>query len=194
MGNVLPFNMHTLEEVHGEIPQAMRPNKKEFEKLIETHGLYRDLCGKKFMLDSDVTQLFEIIRRRPKEADLRGGPARLLAATYSPDALGYCVVIGDRLDREAPLFVGFAPRDGKGVSDLRKLVQYGYPGKVAVIEFCVSTMKEVEELRGRIAKAAIGGEGWYARTDEVTDTLMEMRSMEPSDDIEDETDNLAKGA
>jgi hypothetical protein len=142
MVSILPFKMFTLEEVHGEIPQAIRPTKDKFEKLVEKHGLYRDLCGKKFMLDSDIQALFEIIRSRPKEADLRGGPARLIAAEPSPNELGYLVVLGDALDTEAPLHIGWAPREGDGIGDLKKLIQMGYPMKLATLEVCAATPAE----------------------------------------------------
>jgi hypothetical protein len=179
MVSILPFKMFTLEEVHGEIPQAIRPTKDKFEKLVEKHGLYRDLCGKKFMLDSDIQALFEIIRSRPKEADLRGGPARLIAAEPSPNELGYLVVLGDALDTEAPLHIGWAPREGDGIGDLKKLIQMGYPMKLATLEVCAATPAEVASVREKLAKighgSCYGGAGWFSRNEAVVGFLTAIR-------------------
>lgn len=193
MGEVIKFRMHAIDEVHADIPKAVQPSKSEFNKLVEKHGLYRELGGKRFMLDRDVEQLFEIIRAKPTEADMRGGPARLVYAERSPHELGYLVVIGDAIDKDGAIYIGYAPRDGKGVSDLRTLIQMGYPGKIAVMEFCAATPHEVEEVRAKLKKSNVGSEGWFVRNDDVTNLLLELRATDDiEDDEEDETEAETK--
>jgi len=191
MGDVVPFRMHTIDEVLSSLPSEIKPSKKDFNELVEKHGLYRNLCGKKFMLDSDIETLFEVIRQRPKEADMRGGPARLISGEHSPNAVGYLVVLGDKLDKEAPVFVGWAPRDATGITDLKRLIQYGYPGQIGTIDVSAGTPKEVADVRAKLGtKAAIGSDGWYVRSDEVIGLLVALRNqgINQLDDDEDETE------
>jgi hypothetical protein len=187
--NVIPFKMHTIDDVHESIPQDLRPTKPKFKELVEKHGLYRDLCGKQFMLESDVDQLFEIIRATPKAADVKRGAARLIAETPAPNEMGYLAVFGDRLDKDAPIFIGWAPRDGQGVTDLKNLVRLGYPGTIATLGFCAATPEEVDSVRGRLSKACVGNKGWYARSDDVIELLMDLRKQGIDDLDDDETED-----
>lgn len=176
MPNVIPFKVHTIDEVYDDLPPGIRPSKPKFVDLVERHGLYRELADKKrFMLQKDVEALFEIIRARPREADLRGGPARLIAGDRSPNELGYLVVIGDALDRDAAVFIGWAPRDATGVDDLKRLIQYGYPGKLSTLDFHAATPAEVEDVREQLKRSSVGVSGWFVRSDAVNGFLVALR-------------------
>lgn len=191
MPNVLPFKMYTIEEVYNEMPKELRPTSKtKFEELIEKHGLYREISpGRRFMLDSDIDALFELARARPREADLRGGPARLIAGERSPNELGYLVVLGDALDRDAALFIGWAPRDGNGIGDLKQLVQYGYPDKIDTLSFTAATPAEVADVRKKLASSSIGVNGWFRRSEQVNSFLVALRTQGTSDvDLDEEGD------
>lgn len=197
MSNIIPFKMYTIGEVYNELPKEIRPTSvAKFEEIIEKHGLYREIAqGKRFMVEDDVEALFEIVRSRPREADLRSGPARLLANTPSPNELGYLVVLGDSIDIEAAVFIGWAPRDATGMSDLKRLIQLGYPGPIELLSFCAGTPAEVEEVKQKLARSSIGDGGWFARSPRVIDFLVALRTQASGgvgDDEDDDTEDAAK--
>jgi len=81
----------------------------------------------------------------------------------APHEVGYLVVIGEQLDHNGFVFIGWAPADDRGLTDLLTFVQYGYPGPLVVKGFKAATPFQVGEIKKQIAdyQARTDDDNWY---------------------------------
>jgi hypothetical protein len=77
----------------------------------------------------------------------------------APHEVGYLVVIGEQLNHNGYVFVGWAPADDCGLADLLTLVQYGYPAPLVVQGFKAATPYQVGEIKKQL-------DGFQVRTDD----------------------------
>ena len=100
----------------------------------------------------------------------------------APHEVGYLVVIGEQLNHNGYVFVGWAPADERGLADLLTLVQYGYPGPLVVKGFKAATPYQVGELKKRLADYQVrtDDDNWYEDVEAVEAFLIEViKTKEP---------------
>jgi hypothetical protein len=104
-----------------------------------------------------------------------GGPGRLYGAKYQQNTLGYMLLIGDQLRKDAPVFIGFAPMDGVG--DLLRLVQMGSPDALAILTFMPCTFGDVAVQRNALQQwqCRTDDKNWFIRSDIIIDYVQKLR-------------------
>lgn len=188
MTNVLPFKMFTTDDVFNGLPADLKVPRGKFDALLKQVGCTRDIGGKLFMLEEDIKELFDAVRATPTASELRTGPARLLSRRPQPTEPGYLVVLGENaFDGDCPIYFGWAPKDGTGISDLLALVQKGYPGKLKFLGHAFGTPAEIEKLRKDLAPARVpGAGGWFYRCEQVDGVLAQLPGSSVEEEIEDD--------
>jgi hypothetical protein len=103
-------------------------------------------------------------RSAPVEHDF-GQLVGLLKKQPAKNALGFLLIIGDQLNREAPVCIEFAALSN--LSATLSLVQYGSPYHLAVLAFVPTTYGEVEEIRASLShwKCRTDDTNWFHRSD-----------------------------
>jgi hypothetical protein len=85
---------------------------------------------------------------------------RFIHVRPAPHETGHIMVIGEQLNDDGGfVFLGWAPADDRGPSDLYTLVQYGYPAPLVVKGLKAATPYQVHELKKQVA-------GFQVRTDD----------------------------
>lgn len=182
------FSLYTVKDVATIFPENAKVKLTHIEDLARTAGCYREVGGVMLFTQDDVRLLLEHMAGR--RHDEGAGPARLLNRPHSTNEPGYIVFIGDQIDHEVPVFIGWAPADARGASDLLALVQYGYPGPLAVIGFASGTPAMADAVRTSMSEFTVymGAPHWFARTTEVEGMLLSLRTKAPGF-REEERDN-----
>ena len=172
-----PHYLKTTEQVLQMFPEAIRPTKPKLEEAAVECGAYTNAFGKKGFTESDIEELFEFLRAKPKSADLLAklGPGRLYGATYPANTPGYMVFIGDQLAEDETVFIGFAP--DKGAGDLLRLVQFGNPGSLAILHFFPATPADVTAHRAQLKQWQYRTDdtNWYMRSKPVNEYIVKLR-------------------
>lgn len=99
---------------------------------------------------------------------------------------GYLILLGEN-EKDCAIYFGWAPKDGKGVSDLVALVQRGYPGKIRYLGHAFGTPAEVDDLRAKFEPARIPGtSAWFDSCEQIDSIFEQLRGTELDDDDDEE--------
>jgi hypothetical protein len=152
-----------------QIPSGLRPGKKELHEKVKETGFHRDFFGKTVLTPDDVRNFLEHLRAAPNphRAAAQAGAGRLLSGGRpAPHEVGYIIVIGEQLNHNGYVFVGWAPGDDRGPADLLTLVQYGYPGQLVVHGLKAATPYQVSELKKQMTgfQVRTDDDNWYENT------------------------------
>lgn len=96
---------------------------------------------------------------------------------------GYLVMAGDPSDEDAPIYIGWAARDGGSVNRLLKQLRKQLPG-TALLEFCAGTIEEVRATKMHVCASWAGHGDWFLPTPEIAGLRAEIRTLY-DDEIED---------
>ena len=158
----LLLSLMTVDDLQDALPASFRTTKKELLDALKKSGCYREVLGKIALTPDDVAAFMDHLRAAPSphQAAARQGAGRLLSGGRpAPHTVGYLVAIGEQLNHNGYVFLGWAPADDRGIADLLTLVQYGYPAGLVVMGFKPSTPFQVAEIKKQLVD-------WQVRTDD----------------------------
>lgn len=171
------IQLYTFKDLQELLPEGLKANAKELKKKVEQSGIYRQLGGELFFTEADIAAFLDFLCAAPRSGgSARKGAGRLLSGGQpAPNETGYCSIIGEALNRDGFIYVGWAPADDTGLADLLTLVQHGYPAPLITLGIRAATPKQVDELHGLLAdfRARPDSPHWYLNKGGVTSLLKE---------------------
>ena len=155
------FALLTIEDLHELLPGSLKVTVRQLTDLVKQAGTWRDIGGAMILTPEDVDDFFAYIRAKPTDQGMSIG--KIMSASYGPHDLGYVAVIGNALDHEEPVYIGWAPR-ANGLRDLLWAVQFGSPLTCDVMGILAATPEELAAFKATMSGEVIRpGSSWYVR-------------------------------
>lgn len=187
------FPLYTFKDLMEALPAVLKISEANVLKEVKKSGQYRSIAGQMFFTSKDVEKFIDFVSAAPspnEERALLGAGRVLSGARPAPNETGYMVIIGEQLNRDGFLFVGWAPVDDHSVADLKAAVQFGFPKELVVLGYRAATPQQVAELKEELKdfRERTDSDAWYINSGDAADIMYDYMQS-PIEDDEDEAED-----